>query len=119
MLKIGYLMQEGAANVRKNPFSGPSTHVRQVILELKNLGHEVRLIAKLDGAIWRSDNLVDFEPVQTPWLDRGPLNWLERGVRRVQAILRLPYCTFFESVRFAAACCQELEGYDLLYERMG
>lgn len=118
-MKIGYLMQEGAASIRKNPFSGPSTHVRQVILELKNLGHEVRLIAKLDGGIWRSDNLVDFERVETPWLDRGPLRWLERGIRRIQAQFQLPYCTFFESLRFAAACCQELVGYDLLYERMG
>jgi hypothetical protein len=33
--------------------------------------------------------------------------------------LQLPYAALFESLRFALACCQELAGYDLFYERMG
>ena len=117
-MKIGYLMQEDAADIRNKPFSGPSTHVRQVFQQLRELGHTTRLIARFDAHIWKSDDLINFDPVTVPWLDRGPLRWFERAVRRIQFDLALPYLTFFESLRFAAACCQELDGFDLLYERM-
>ncbi|HEX9077056.1 MAG TPA: glycosyltransferase family 4 protein [Anaerolineae bacterium] len=119
-MKIGYLMQAGVPDVRQDPFSGPSVHVRQVITELEKLGHTVRLLACLDGRrIWRSDDLVNFDPVPLPLLDRGPFRWFERVARRFQYELRLPYLALFDGVRFAYACRKELAGYDLFYERMG
>jgi glycosyltransferase involved in cell wall biosynthesis len=60
-----------------------------------------------------------FEIVPIDWLDRGPLRFFERAVRRVQYELKLPYAAFFESIRFAQACRQQLADCDLLYERMG
>jgi glycosyltransferase involved in cell wall biosynthesis len=51
--------------------------------------------------------------------DRGPLRLVERAVRRLQSELRLPYMALFESLRFARACRQELQGYDVIYERLG
>jgi glycosyltransferase involved in cell wall biosynthesis len=118
-MKIGYLMQAGVPDVRQYPLSGPATHVKQVFNELGNLGHEIRLLAYLDGQIWKSDDLDNFEPVIIPWLDKGPIRIFENIVRRIQYELQLPYAAFFDSLRFAQACRQELIEYDLFYERMG
>lgn len=118
-LKIGYLMQESPAPVREKPFDGPSVHVRQVIQELQNLGHDVTLVAKLDTQIWKSDDLKHYEPVNPKWFSQGPLRWLESAIRRIQGDMRLPYIALFESFHFALVCCQYLVGYDLFYERMG
>lgn len=116
-MKIAYLLEQDV-EVRQPPYDGPGTHVREVVHELRQRGHQVRLLARLDGRLWRSDDLATFEPVAVPLLDRGPLRLLERAVRRVQYELQLPYAAFFESQRFARACQQELAGYDVLYERM-
>lgn len=117
-MKIGYLMQKGVRDVRTPPFSGPANHVREVIKELRNLGHQVRLLVHLDDRIWKSDDLAVFEPVSVRWMDHGPVRLLERVIRRGQYELQLPYLSLFESLRFALACCQELRGYDVLYERI-
>jgi len=52
-------------------------------------------------------------------LDQGLLKTLESAIRRMQYELQLPYLALFESLRFAQACRQELQGFDLLYERIG
>lgn len=118
-MKIGYLMQAGVPDTRSDHLSGPAIHVKRVIEELGKLGHHVRLLAMLDRQIWRSDNLVDFVPVTVSAIDNGVLRLVERGVRRIQYELKLPYAALFESLRFALACAQELRGCDLFYERMG
>lgn len=112
-------MQAGVPDVRKPPFSGPANHVRQVFSRLAERGHSLRLIAMFDGGIWRSDDLELYDPVYIPESDRGLFRLLERAARRAQFELRLPYAAFFESLRFAKVCRKELQGYDLLYERMG
>lgn len=116
-MKIAYLLEQDV-EVRHAPYDGPGTHVREVVHELRQRGHQVRLLARLEGRLWRSDDLAAFTPVEVPLLDRGPLRLLERAVRRAQYELQLPYAAFFESQRFARACQQELAGTDLLYERM-
>lgn len=116
-MKIGYLLQQHV-DIRTPPFSGPANHVREVVDHLQKLGHQVRVVVNIDGRLWKTDNLQHFAPVTVAWLDRGPLRWLEKGVRRIQAELKLPYAALFESVRFAAACRQELRDVDLLLERM-
>ena len=93
-MKIGCLMQQGV-DIKTPPFNGPANHVREVIQELKNLGHYVRVVVCLDGQIWISDNLELFEPVRVRWLDQGPIRWVERIVRRIQYELKLPYFAFF------------------------
>jgi glycosyltransferase involved in cell wall biosynthesis len=118
-LKIGYLMQAGAPDIRRLPPSGPAVHVREVFKELQAQGHQMRLIAHLEGQIWKSDDLQVFEPLSVDWMDKGPVRWFEKLVRRIQSELNLPYAALFESLRFALACRRELAGFDLLYERMG
>ena len=117
-MKVAYVMQEGV-EIRRPPFNGPANHVREVIHALTRRGHQVRVLVRVDGAIWRSDDLARFERVTARWMDRGPLRLIERAVRRVQSELQLPYGAIFESLRFAQACVQELAGFDLLYERIG
>jgi glycosyltransferase involved in cell wall biosynthesis len=117
-LRIGYLMQEGV-EIRRPPFNGPANHVRHVINKLERRGHRIRVLVRLEGRIWKSDNLSDFEPVTVRWMDKGVLRLFERAARRIQFEMRLPYAAMFESLRFAKACLQELRGYDLFYERLG
>lgn len=118
-MKIGYLMQAGVPNVRQRPLSGPANHVKQVFNELRKLGHQVRLLAYLDGQIWLSDDLEAYKPVANLWLDRGLLHLFEKGIRRIQSEFYLPYVALFDSLRFVQACHQELADCDLFYERMG
>ncbi|MFN8464160.1 MAG: glycosyltransferase family 4 protein [Caldilineaceae bacterium] len=117
-MKIGYLMQAGAPDMQMQPRSGPAAHVWHVCRELQALGHEVSLLTFAGNRMLRSDDLVNFQPVQVR-MDRGALRLFERGTRRVQSTLHLPYLHFFDSMRFASACWQELGSCDLLYERMG
>ena len=118
-MKIAYLLQEGVPDVRQTPLSGPANHVVRVIEEFKKNGHHVRLLMVFDHKIWSSDDLKDFRIVSVRWLDHGPIRLFERIIRHLQSKLRLPYFAFFDSLRFALACRQELSGYDLFYERMG
>jgi glycosyltransferase involved in cell wall biosynthesis len=118
-MKIGYIMQEGVPEIRKSPLSGPAVHVQYVFNELRELGHQVTLLAKFDGKTLVSVDLENFAPVTTNWIDRGPFHLFERAVRRIQFEMRLPYVAFFESLRFASACRQVLADCDIYYERMG
>jgi glycosyltransferase involved in cell wall biosynthesis len=116
-MKIGYLMQS-EEEIRQPPFNGPANHIRQVIFHLMKRGHQVRLLIRLDGKIWATDDLEKFRPVHVQGIDRGFLRWTEKVLRRLQSELKLPYLAFFESLRFAMACRQELESCDILLERM-
>ena len=118
-MKIAYLLQQGVPEIRRKPLSGPAVHVHRVFTELINIGHQVTLIAQMNGMIWQSTDLVHYEPVQDIWLDRGLIRLFERIVRRIQSELRLPYAAFFDGMRFASACKQVAADCDIFYERMG
>jgi glycosyltransferase involved in cell wall biosynthesis len=116
-MKIGYLMQS-EEEIRQPPFNGPANHIRQVIFNLIKRGHQVRLLIRLNGKIWATDDLENYRPVHVQGIDRGVLRWIEKILRRLQSELKLPYLAFFESLRFAMACRQELASCDILLERM-
>ena len=118
-MKIGYVMQAGAADMRAKPLSGPANHVKHVCQELTALGHTVEMLLKLDGQIWHTTDLQTFRPIHTPWLEGGPLRLGQRMIRRVQSATHSPYAAFFDALEFAFACRQTLQDCDLLYERMG
>lgn len=118
-MKIGYLMQAGAADMLASPLSGPANHVKHVCQELTALGHSVEILLDLHGQLWHSADLRTYQPVQIPWIDRGPLRAMQSLVRRTQGGLQLPYAAVFEAARFAAACQQFLSDCDLFCERMG
>ncbi len=108
-MKIGYLMQAGAPKMLSHPFSGPAVHVREVCVELRRLGHQVRVVSQLDGMIHYSDDCRAFVPLplSTPRI-RGAV-WLDR----------LSRVSLLDSLCFGAACWKLLQGFDVLYERMG
>lgn len=118
-MKIAYLMQTGVPEIHRHPLSGPAAHVYHVFQELTALGHDLTLLARMDGQIFQSRDLQQFRPVIVPAVDRGPIRLFERAVRRVQYELKLPYAGMFEAFRFALACRSVVAGCDLLYERMG
>ncbi len=118
-MKIGYLMQAGAADMLATPLSGPANHVKHVCQELTALGHEVEILFDLQGELWHSSDLQAYRPVQINWLERGPLRRLQGVIRRLQGMAHLPHAAFFEAVRFAVACRQVLGDCDLYCERMG
>jgi glycosyltransferase involved in cell wall biosynthesis len=97
----------------------PANHVKSVVAELSRLGHDVRIVARLDDRIWVSEDAEDLRLVPLAQFDKASRYIAERALRRVQRQCRLPYFSFFDSRRFARACVQELKGFDLLYERMG
>ncbi len=115
-MKIGYLMQLGE-EIRYPPYNGPANHVRQVFQELVKRGHRIKILFRLDGKLWKSEDLQQFTVVPVPQVDQGLQRWIERFVRKIQSLLKLPYIGYFESRRFAIACRHELAGYDILYER--
>lgn len=115
-MRIGYVMQKGV-DIRRRPFDGPANHVRHVVEELAALGHAVRVVVALADGIWSTDDLEHFAPVEMSAYDASAARLAERGVRRIQAALRLPYAAWFDSRRFAAACCTALGNVDLLFER--
>src|SRR3990172_1698420 len=106
-----------APEIRRPPYDGPASHVREVVSELKRRGHEVRVLARIGETLWVSTDLGPFQPVVVRRLEVGPRRWAEKAVRRMQRQLRLPYLNWFESERFAGACAQELSGCDVIYER--
>jgi glycosyltransferase involved in cell wall biosynthesis len=118
-MKIGYIMQAGVPDMKTIPLSGPANHVNQIISHLLDLGHQVCLLALIGGGIWKSSTLNSFSPIQIPNPDKGLFRYFEKVIRRIQFEFRLPYASFFESIRFAHAIRQELSSYNLLYERMG
>ena len=61
-MNIGYVMQLGV-DIRARPFSGQATHVREVVAELRELGHRVRFVLRLDNTTYRADEFDDFVPV--------------------------------------------------------
>jgi glycosyltransferase involved in cell wall biosynthesis len=116
-MKIGYLLQS-EEEIRTPPFNGPANHIRQVVLELKSLGHDVRLLARLEGELWCTDDLEKFNPVRVSSTEKGIFRLVERVVRRSQTELRLPYFALFESLRFAFACRRVLSGSEIFLERI-
>lgn len=111
-------MQEGAPDVRRTAPSGQALHVLEVVHELRHLGHEVGLLARLGGKLCYSGDEGVFTPVRVP-MDEGARRLLEKVTRRLQTELRLPYLALFESFRFAQACRRVFPQCDVFYERAG
>ncbi len=116
-MKIGYLLEIGE-ELQSPPFNGPANHIRHVFNELSARGHQVCLLYRHQGQIWKSTDLSSFCLVIVHRTDKGIFRLVESGARRIQMELRLPYIALFESVRFSQACLQEISDCDLYYERI-
>ncbi len=112
-MRIGYLAQL-SPEVRFPPFDGPANHIRQVISKLQAMGNKVTFIGGFGDRIVKCEDIEGFSDSQT-FLQKPAM--VERGVRRMQGLLRFPYLNYFVSRRFASACQKELSGFDVLLER--
>ncbi|OQY93918.1 MAG: hypothetical protein B6D39_02330 [Anaerolineae bacterium UTCFX2] len=118
-MKIGYLMQKGE-EIRRPPYNGPANHVRQVVQALQDLGHDVRVLVRLDEEFWLTEDLEHFRQVEADGQRAAAkaARLFESAVRRAQRELRLPYLAYYESRHFAQVCQQELGGCEVFLERM-
>lgn len=116
-MKIGYLMQQGV-DFRAEALDGPGQHVAEVVDHLRELGHDVPVVIGIDGQFLVASSTV--QPLnRSEWRDiLSRPGLVERALRRVQRVLRLPYLNLFESWRFARACQRVLSKCDVLYERV-
>jgi len=116
-LRIGYVMQNGAPDLAT--ISGPQLHVTAVIRGLQRRGHQVRTIAIQNDRLQWTDDLQTWHPADYGRSRAHVVRVVESALRRLQSELRLPFLNLFDSIHYADACVQLLEGTHLLYERHG
>lgn len=110
-------MQNGA-NILQPPFDGPAEHVRNVVFELKKLGHDVKILFCIKGKYYFSDDLVNFKLIDPIESENKLLRLAEKAIRRIQSTLHLPYLAWFESLRFSRVCQKYLFDVDIFLERI-
>lgn len=117
MLRIGYLMQNGAADL--STLSGPQLHVKAVIHGLQRRGHSVRTVATQNKRLVWSDDLQTWAPASYKFSRSNWFRLIESPTRRLQSEINLPFLGLFDSIHYADAFSQALRGYDIFYERHG
>ncbi len=116
-MKISYIMQNGV-NIITPPFDGPAEHVRNVVFELKRLGHEVDVLIQLKKSYFLSHDLLHFEEIDPHKKDQKILLMVEKVIRRIQSTFHLPYFALFESLRFSRICRHYLPNTEIFLERI-
>lgn len=113
-MKIAYVNQLGA-DIRTPPFNGPANHIRQVVSGLMDLGHQITVMIGLDSVNWITDDLENFQIVSPP---KQTNLILEKGIRRFQHDLHIPYTAWFDNQKFSQVCQSEFSGFDIILERI-
>ncbi len=116
-MNVGYLMQNGAADLGTT--SGPQLHVTAVIKGLERAGCRVRTVAIQQDTLQWSDDLVTWAAPRFGFSSMTTYRLGESCTRRAQTELKAPFLGLFDSLRFADACTQMLRSCHVLYERHG
>jgi len=122
-LKIAYVYQSISTNFAE-PFA-VQLHIYHQIHGLQQAGHHVNLLALQGRQVLCTRNLQVFQHNQLSESDFGKLGLsgtkffkvIESVIRRVQKELKIPYLAIIDSFRTYDACCQTLQGHDLIHER--
>ncbi len=122
-LKIAYVFQSISTNFSE-PFA-VQLHIYHQIRGLQQAGHNANLLAlqgrrvlyTRDLQVFRTDKVLNSHFGKLGFSGAASFKLFESGVRRIQTGLRLPYLALFDSYRNYDACCQNLQGYDLIHER--
>jgi glycosyltransferase involved in cell wall biosynthesis len=120
-LKVAYLLQN-AGNVDFRLNVGDTVPVRQTLRGLQRAGHEVTCFRLEGQSVLAYENVVDFErkvDVSQGLSELRAFRYAERGFRRVQSALRLPYFALFDSFRFYQTGLNVLGDFDLCHEHNG
>ncbi|GIV66495.1 MAG: glycosyltransferase family 4 protein [Chloroflexota bacterium] len=110
-MKIGYLAQL-SPELRTPPFDGPANHIRHIVHEWQDMGHQVLFLGGMGSGYWKSKDLKEFIPLQN-----GKRTIIERSIRKFQSLAHLPYINYFESLSFSDLVVGSMVYYDCLYER--
>ena len=122
-MRISHLFQSIDLNYSE-PLAA-QLHIYHTIHGLQKRGHEVTLLALQGKRVLFTDDLRVFKSNQLPGNFYGKLGItatpffrsIESVIRRTQSVLKLPYLALIDSYRMYEACCQNLQGYDLIHER--
>lgn len=116
-MKIAYVNQLGA-DIRTPPFNGPANHIRQVVSGLTDLGHHVTTMIGLNGTNWISNDLINYQVAKGPVTGKYINRLFEKGIRRIQQDLHIPYIGWFDNQKFSQVCQNEFSGFDIILERI-
>ena len=103
--------------------NAPQVHIGHIIKGLQQRGHQVRLAALNGTQVYLADGLPegrdgDYDFASRNGLSGNPAFQLtERGVRRVQSRLRLPYFALFDSWRVYETLQRNMRPGEVLHER--
>ena len=122
-LNIAHSYQEGS--IRFHEPHAAQIHIYHTMQGLQRAGHKVSLLAlqgrqvlcTQDLQVFKSDKLSAIHYSQLGWSGSEIFKWFESGIRRLQALLHLPYLALFDSYRMAEAGFINLKGYHLIHER--
>lgn len=117
-MKIGYLLQQGF-DLGPQAANGPANHVSHLVEQLERLGHHVKIVNGLHGSVYVGEREAGHPGIL--WRPSGARlapSLAERGFRRIQTQLGLPYLNLFESLRFARACRESCQDVDVIVERL-
>lgn len=120
-LRILYAIQN-VGNVDFNLDVGDTVPVKQTLQGLEDEGHKVFCLKIENGVPQLYEDVKKFDraTLSLNGLSGNSLfKGIERGARRLQRELRIPYFAFFDTYRFQAACSQLLSGFDLCHEHNG
>lgn len=120
-MDILYLFQDNYTTLSKP--GAQQVHVGHIVNGLQHRGHKVRMAVMNGMGVFLADGLLNDREVDSHSASRFGLSGnpafqlVERGVRRVQSELRLPYSALFDSWRMYETLLHNLRPGEVLHER--
>lgn len=119
-LRVAYVMQNVGVDLAAEV--GQMMLIRQTIQGLEQRGHSVDLLNLQRERVISYSDLADLsqqQRVPLSWSGKRPYVLVEKSLRRLQNILKLPYLAGFDSRRFYEACLNSLPTYQICHEYAG
>lgn len=120
-LRIAYTIQN-VGGINLNSDIGDAVPVKYSLRGLQKAGHKVACIRFLNQAVVQMDDMFQFarfSELPTGVAGNPLFRWVERGIRKLQQLTRIPYFAFFDSFRFYNVCRAVLPHYDVCHEHNG
>jgi starch synthase len=119
-LRIAYAMQNTGFDLTSDV--GDAVPVKYTLNGLRKVGHQVNLLELRGTSVANVNDISNLDNgLESPLglSKTRSFQLFERGLRRLQREMRLPYFAFFDSFRFYEACYRSLPQYDLCHEHNG
>ena len=120
-LHILYTIQN-VGNIDFSHDVGDTVPVKQTLHGLQDAGHKVNCL-KLENSIPKLyEDVINYANAQVAPNDltgKPLFKGFERGMRRIQGKLKIPYFAFFDTFRFQEACSRLMSDFDICHEHNG